>query len=129
MKTTTTTFDGVRLIVPTDNFMWPHSTFDGFPTFCGAGPIGDRFIPDTIWGLSISPACYIHDQMWSMSEPLWSDFHYSNAVFFVNMAEIIQTKSANAFTRDLRLARAATYLLAVSTIGAPIFWGKRAVAG
>ena len=125
MITTTTTFDGIRFVVPAEGFQWPHPTFAGFPTYCGAGDTGDRFIPDTIWGVSISPACFIHDQMWTLAEASWADFHMSNAILFVNLAAIIQARSANWVTRDIRLARAATYLLAVSTAGAPIFWGMK----
>ena len=129
MNTITTTFDSVQLVCPSEKFMWPHPTFKGFPSACGAGKLGDYLIPDTLWGLNVSPACYIHDQMWSLAEPSWSDFHASNALLFVNCAFIIQARSANFFIRDLRIARAATYLLAVSTLGAPIFWSLKEKQG
>ena len=125
MLTTTTTFDGIQFVIPASGFQWPHPTFKGFPTCCGAGKVGDKVIPDSIWGVNISPACFIHDQMWALASADWCDFHMSNAILFVNLAAIIQARSANWATRDLRLARAATYLLAVSTVGAPIFWGMK----
>ena len=126
MNTIVERFDGVDLLRPTGSFLWPHPTFAGFPTCCGAGKMGDYLVPDTVWGVNISPACWVHDQMYDLSPPTWGGFHYSNAVFFHNIAAIIQAKSSTTFARNLRLARASMYLLAVSTAGAGIFWGIKA---
>jgi hypothetical protein len=118
-------FDGVELVRPLGDFMWPHVTFDGFPTCCGAGPVGDKFIPDTIHGINVSPACWVHDQMWTIAEASWGDFHYSNSILLLNLSFIIQAKSRNRAMCDLRLARAATYWLGVSVAGSSVFWGLK----
>ena len=125
MNTIVERFDGVDLIRPTGPFLWPHPTFAGFPTCCGAGKVGDWLVPDSIWGVNISPACWVHDQMFAVAPATWGAFHYANAVFFVNIAAIIQARSANALIRTLRIARASLYLLAVSTAGASIFWAMK----
>lgn len=130
MNTIVERFDGIDLIRPVGAFRWPHPTFSGFPTCCGAGKLGDWLVPDTIYGVNISPACWVHDQMFATSPPTWAGFHYSNAVFFANMSAIIQAKSGNAIMRTLRMARAALYARVVSdSVGASIFWAMKAKQG
>lgn len=123
MNTIVENFDGIDLIRPVGSFKWKHTTFKGFPTCCGAGKFGDLIVPDTMWGVNVSPACQVHDDMYEMAEPSWAEFHYSNAILFLNCASIITANSTNFITRNARIARAAFYLLMVSTAGAPIFWG------
>lgn len=128
MNTKLTLFDGVHLIVPDDGFMFPHPTFKGFPTCCGSGDKGNLLIPDTIYLLNISPACWIHDQMWTLAEPTWADFHYSNDVFLENMRLINEAKS-NSLMKIIRTPRIYVYHQAVNTIGALLFWRFKCLQG
>jgi hypothetical protein len=54
--------------------LWPDISIDQFPTFCGAGGIGDIFVPDTLYGANISPACFIHDIDFACSVHTRADF-------------------------------------------------------
>lgn len=128
MNTKLTLFDGVHLIVPDKGFMFPHPTFKGFPTCCGSGDKGNLLIPDTIYLLNISPACWIHDQMWTLAEPTWADFHYSNDVFFENMRLINEARS-NFLMKNIRTPRIYVYHQAVNTIGALLFWRFKCLQG
>jgi hypothetical protein len=131
METRKIIYDGVSLIVPIIDgcpLTMPHRGFDDFDTYCGAGKgIGDLIVPDDIFGVVISPACYIHDKMWLYCEPTWRDFHHSNSVFFHNILSIIDYFAPPVCdeeeVRTERYARAVTYYTAVdSAFGPTIFW-------
>ena len=128
MNTKLTLFDRVHLIVPNEGFMFPHPTFKGFPTCCGSGDKGDLLIPDTIYLLNISPACWIHDQMWVLAEPTWADFYHSNNVFLENMRLINEAKS-NFLMKNIRTPRIHLYHQSVNTIGALLFWRFKCLQG
>jgi len=123
--TTMVTFDGVPLIVPNvgKGFEFPHPTFDGFPSRCGAGQgLGDAIVPEKILGLLISPACSIHDDDFGMAEPTWEAFHACNYRFLYNINSIIKYRSKSVVLKHLRMYRAVTYFNAVDTLGAKCFW-------
>jgi len=88
---------------------------------CGPGGIGDWFVPDTLWGLSVKPACQIHDWMYHFGENL-EDKKQADRVFLNNMVRIINDQTGNRILRSLRLHRAATYYRAVKRFGGPAFW-------
>lgn len=132
METEVKEFDGVPLIVPKINggFRFPQSTFENFEAYCGAGKgLGNIMVPETIYGLKVSPACFIHDKMFEWSEPSWKAFHYSNNVFHLNIRNIIRYRSANWFMRSIRYYRAVTYFNAVDGPGAYCFWGTKVAQG
>ena len=55
---------------------------------CGPGKFGDRIVPDTVYGLSIKPACAIHD--WEYSRGLtFKDKCDADENFLVNMFRLI----------------------------------------
>lgn len=131
METVAVIYDGVTLIVPIINespMHIPHDGFDDFDTYCGAGKgWGDKIVPDDIYGIIISPACFIHDVMWRESSPSWRDFHHSNSVFFHNILSIIEHFAPpikdEKEVRHERYYRAVTYYMAVdSSVGVSIFW-------
>jgi hypothetical protein len=119
-------FDGVSLIRPLGDFRWPHPTFDGFPKCCGAGKgIGNDIVPETILGLNVSPACCVHDYMQDRAPRTWGGFHYSNAVFLVNLLEINRVKS-NWFMQKCRIPIIIGWFAAVSSVaGSKIFFKTR----
>lgn len=124
MRTKLTVFDGVCLRIPGDNFTWPHPTFSGFPSCCGPGQgLGNKLVPESILGVRLSPACFIHDEMFASEKKSWANFYYSNAVFMANCMEINRVKSKTRFRAWLRKPAIWTYVKAVNTgIGAKCFF-------
>ena len=103
---------------------WEASDMDLLAYTNGCGGKGGIDVPDTMYGLGISLACNIHDLMFKEGKTL-GDFFFSNAVFIMNLAIIIISKSI-WFTAPLRLARATKYFIAVQTMGEDYFWdGKQ----
>ena len=100
-------------------------------TACGAGEgIGDKLVPETIWGVRVTLACFVHDYMWELSEASWADFHHSNAVFLSNINAVIlalSNKSRVNVMKNLRMYRAVTYFNSVDTVGAELFWLSKEV--
>ena len=109
------------IILEGSNF--PVPTIKEFKAYCGAGDgIFNTLVPEYIFGVKISPACWNHDEMWAAAEPTWADFHYSNSIFLSNIISLIGYQSRSNTMKHLRMYRAVTYYNAVDTIGAPIFW-------
>ena len=105
---------------------FPFETVQDFEAYCGAGEgVLNDLVPEKVLGVTISPACWNHDEMWARAEPSWADFHYSNSVFMTNINALIQLQSKNWFLKHLRMYWAVTYYNAVDVIGAPIFWGMK----
>jgi len=119
MDTTTCRFDGVDLIVPAeDAFGWPCHDFNGFPSACGAGyqgAIRERLVPETILGLKVSPACWVHDWMWSSEHPTWQAYHHSNAVLLLNLLAINSARGGWWPVRQARLPLILAWYVAVSS--------------
>lgn len=86
----------------------------------GCGAKGGIKVPDTMWGLNIKECCKIHDWMFAEGKT-YADFLFANAVFIMNLAIVIVSKS-NKFLAPLRLARATKYFIAVQTLGSDAFW-------
>lgn len=123
-------FDGVLLSRPKEWFYWPRSTFEGFPKCCGPGPEGsfwERVISDWIIGLNISPACHIHDMMFSCQEKTWENFRQANTVMLRNALEINRIRGGHPLRKALRIPIITGYFLAVSSMtAAAIFFRKKA---
>jgi len=101
------------LSLEADRFYWncePELLAD-LTSGCGPGRRGDRYIPDTVWFLSITPACQIHDMDYS-EESIVSKKE-ADRRFFDNMLLINEIKSRNRFIRFLRDHRICIYYLAV----------------
>lgn len=128
MNTIVERFDGVGLIVPSEGFVWPHLTFQGFPECCGVGrkgSIGQEAVPENILGLNVSPACCIHDWMFSAGEETWQNFHYANSVFLVNLLQINRERGGRWLLKKLRGPVILTWFAAVSSgVGAKNFFER-----
>lgn len=91
---------------------------------CGAGNgIGEKLVPETIWGLKITPACQIHDQMYAKGKTQ-SDKEEADRVFLNNLLRIIDGNS-NKVMRWLRSRRAYKYYEAVRDLGGPAYWNSK----
>ena len=132
METRQIIYDGVRLTVPMVNdepLHMPHNGFDDFGAYCGPGSgWGNALVPEDIYGICVSPACFIHDAMFDMAQATWTDFHHSNSVFFHNILNIIDhfdppVGDQKVEARHERYYRAVTFYTAVdSGFGPSIFW-------
>ena len=90
---------------------------------CGPGNIGDYFVPDTIYGLSVRPACKIHD--WCFA--VWNDkpgFTLSNNIFKNNMIRINEQHKGPQWIKKLRLPRIKKYYQAVHFFGEPSYFNS-----
>jgi hypothetical protein len=91
---------------------------------CGTKGLCGYVIPDTIWGLCITPACNIHDYMY---EAGWyiEDKEEADRVFLNNMLRIIDAETRFDWLKRLRSRRARVYYEAVRLFGGPAFWAGK----
>ena len=127
MRTKEIVVEGIFFVIPVELFAdWPDGPLDKFQPCCGAGHgLGERLVPESVFGVRITPACYIHDHCWALAEPSWADFHAANSIFLHNMLAIIQTRSSHKLARAIRNYRALTYYNAVDIAGQDIFWALK----
>ena len=93
---------------------------------CGPGGIGDLFIPDTMYGLNVKPACEIHDFYYGPMMPATIECkEEADRVFLNNLIRIIEAKTQSNLLAALRKRRARTYYHAVKTFGGPAFWKNK----
>jgi hypothetical protein len=59
---------------------------------CGPGGVGDWLVPDSIWGLNIKPACFIHDYMYAVGETE-EDKRWADQVFLSNMLQMVDSET------------------------------------
>ncbi len=84
------------------------------PSCCGPGHDWiEKIIPESILGLKISIACFIHDDDWTIAPPTWQAFHAANSRLLTNLNSIIDTKSI-FFLRPIRKFIASLYFIAVN---------------
>ena len=123
--------EGIFFIVPDQLIMdWPALSLDAFPDSCGPGSgIGNLVVPETVFGLRITPACFIHDFCWQVADASWADFHQANSIFLHNLLAIIKARSANMLMQAIRNYRAITYYNAVDLVGQNIFWAEKEEQG
>jgi len=88
---------------------------------CGPGGFGDFLVPDTIWFLSITPACSIHDWEYHFGETE-EEKKVADKNLLDNMLRMIRDAGGWKILRILRRRRAMTYYWFVSNCGGPAFW-------
>jgi len=121
LKTTFIEYHGARLEIPLVlRDIWPHELpLSEWPTFCGAGEgIGDVAVPDE-WYLGfihISPACFIHDICWALTDNSDESFDWANDLFRRNLKALIDAQLWWPFNR-IAYGRCDGYYLAVQTFG------------
>lgn len=125
ISTISEVFDGVELIRPEGDFIWPHPTFKGFPACCGTGApktLTNILVPETILGLNVSPACCVHDWMFGNGPKNWQTFHYANAVFLVNLLQINEDRGGWMMKKIRGPAIMAWFTAVSSVAGATAFF-------
>ena len=112
--------DGYYLAAP-DSF-WRYLEDDQSAAVNGCGPkhLGDFLVPDTVWGLSVKPACKIHDWMYTVYNSE-AGFKLSNTIFLDNMLRI-NASTKNVLLRYLRTRRIMKYYRMVNTFGRLFFY-------
>lgn len=121
-----TYYRGALLIIPEWLVpLWPYDLpLNRWPSYCGAGDgAGDWIVPESIRGVRVSPACFIHDVDWATSPDTISEFLAANFLFFLNCRSLINAcSSISWFAKKHAIIRAATlWLGGVTTIGALCF--------
>lgn len=112
----TALIDGYEIRVPRSFVATDQELVDAITGGCGPGGFGDKFVPDTLYGLSITLACKVHD--WTFG--VWNDsysFIIANDLFHINMLRIIKQHGGNRLIQWLRRRRAYKYYLAVQKLG------------
>src|SRR3990172_1941758 len=93
---------------------------------CGFAGAKFDFIPDTIWGMPICPACDIHD--WQYHEGNTNeDKAVADRTFMNNLLRLIEQQDAwiGRLLKPLRRRRTLKYYEAVVVFGGPAFWRGR----
>ncbi len=93
---------------------------------CGRRGWHRDLIPDALLGLDITPACCIHDFMYSV--PIDADLAYkeqADRVFLNNMLRLIENADSWLIVKKLRVTFAWLYYQAVVHFGGPSFWSGK----
>ena len=112
---------GYQLAAPASFWNATDEIINSLTGGCGPGGIGDYFVPDTIYGMSVKAACIIHD--WCFG--VWNDkagFEIANNIFKNNMIRINNQNLGCGTIKRLRLKRIKKYFLAVHFFGEPSYY-------
>lgn len=121
MRAVETPFDGVVLLAP-QGLRFPHPTFEGFPSCCGAGQgWPEKIVPEQIGKTPVGPACYIHDVDWAYEPKTWAAFHALNSRFLHNLMVIVNADQSG-LRKIISYYRCMTYYNAVDTIGSRYYF-------
>jgi len=91
---------------------------------CGAKEALIDFVPDTIYGMSVRPACNPHDFGYHIGKTI-EDKQREDRRMLNNTLRLIQIRSANRVMKFLRTKRAVKYYMAVDLMGGPAFWSGK----
>lgn len=106
----------VKLIDPPGYYNYDRDIRDTWG--CGPGGIGDWFVPDTVYGLSVKRACKRHDYRYRFREDKNEDTRASDDLeFFWNMQRIVDFYTKNWLLRRLRFTRCRTMYWFVRKFG------------
>jgi len=111
------------LFAPPEYWKLPEEARKAFRCGPGRGVL-EWLVPDTIYGLSVSAACSIHDWSYSHGKTA-SDKCEADTVFLNNMIRLIEAAGGPWLLRRLRLRRARAYYEAVSHFGGPAYWNQK----
>ena len=89
----------------------------------GCGSKSTSFIPDSIWGLSLTPLCHIHDIHYSLST-VPDDCDTANFLFLKNSVKYI-TSNSHWLIGWFRRFRIAKYVSGVELVGTNAYAIKR----
>lgn len=113
-----------KLFAPETYWRLPPDVRDRLYEGCGPGGVGDRLVPDTMYGLSVKRACRIHDHMYEVGETE-EDRQEADDVLLNNCLRIIDAHTKNRTLKKLRYRRAYVYYVMVRRYGGPAFWNNK----
>jgi hypothetical protein len=93
---------------------------------CGVAGWKGKFVPDTVWGLSIRQQCDIHDWMYEYGETE-DDRGEADRAFLNNLIRGVDARGG--WFAGLRRRRALKYYEAVHRFGGPAFWNAKNAPG
>ncbi|RPI53565.1 MAG: hypothetical protein EHM49_04200 [Deltaproteobacteria bacterium] len=125
METQIVLLEGIEFITPV-GFKFPTEFLKDCPDCCGPNSaIWQLSVPESLFGLRISPACMIHDECWNVVEPTWAGFHQSNSIFMTNGASMILARTRFGFVKRVRIYGLASGYILLTFGGAPLFWAYK----
>lgn len=95
---------------------------------CGTGGWKNALVPEKLFWLSVTPACNIHDWMYSVGKS-HEDKEAADRVFMNNMVRLINAQQSCWLIRFLRLHQARIYYDAVKFFGGSAFWAGKNLSG
>ena len=100
---------------------------DEFQSFgCGPGGAGDKFVPDTMYGLNVSNACRIHDWYYRFyPENTEEARKMADRILLNNLLRIVEANTKSKILLCLRRRRCKTYYRMVRTFGASSYFDDR----
>jgi len=91
---------------------------------CGTSGWKGKLVPDSIYGISISEPCKVHDYEYHVGN-IEDEKDTADYRFYVNIKLTIKNESKwSKFLNPLRYIRAKTYYTAVDKFGDSAFYGK-----
>ena len=114
----------MKLYAPEQFWLLTDEAREEISNGCGPKSYMGWIVPDTVWGLSVSPCCDIHDYMYHIGENE-DDRNVADRVFLNNMIRIVTHHTTNKVLLKLRLRRVRTYYYMVSKFGGPAFWNPK----
>ena len=118
----------LELFASAECWIFKHDHPDEFAGFgCGPGGIGDFFVPDTVYFLSIRDACRIHDFNYRHTSGIDSEDDRAQAdrILKNNCLRIVDYYTKNRLLKRLRYRRVQTYYRMVRAFGSPAYWSER----
>lgn len=112
-----------RLIAPDDYSKLSPEAKIFYCNGCGTKGLGGWLVPDTLYGLSITEACNVHDYMYHLGTHQHEKDH-ADRVFLDNMYRIVHEGKQWGWLKWLRRRRAYKYYLAVQKFGGGAFYGE-----
>jgi hypothetical protein len=88
---------------------------------CGAEKARFDFVPDSIYGVSIKPACIIHDYAYLVGKTI-EDKQHADREFLNNLLRLIEANDKWYYPTMLARRRALKYYEAVVAFGGTAFW-------
>ena len=113
--------DGYKLAAPSSFWAFLGQDMSAAVNGCGPGGTGDFLVPDTAYGLSLKPACKIHDWMYTIYNDE-AGFKLANQVFLDNMIRINNSASKHVWLKWVRMRRILKYYRAVRDFGRLFFY-------
>jgi len=112
----------MELITPAGYYDIPKQERDSWG--CGPGGFGDWIVPDTVYGLSVTPACRRHDFRYRYRQNRNNKTRkLDDNEFLANMQIIVDSKTKGFFLRRLRFTRCRTMHWFVRTLGKKAYYG------